>query len=97
MSDEIKEIDVAEAKQQLHRFTIVDIRDPNSFASGHLPGAININDGNIEEFIQNTNKQQNILVCCYHGISSLAAVEFLMENGFTNSFSLAGGYSAWNQ
>jgi thiosulfate sulfurtransferase len=62
---------------------------------GHVPGAVQLNDGNVQEFLQNTAKEQPVVVYCYHGNSSLGATAFLMENGFTNVASMSGGFEAW--
>jgi len=73
----------------------VDIRDPGSYRQAHIPGAIQLHDGNVQEFLQNTAKEQPVVVYCYHGNSSLGATAFLMENGFTNVASMSGGFEAW--
>jgi thiosulfate sulfurtransferase len=73
----------------------VDIRDPRSYLQGHIPGAIHLNDGNVQGFLQNTAKNQPVIVYCYHGNSSLGATAFLIENGFTNVASMSGGFEAW--
>ncbi|MBV1871825.1 MAG: hypothetical protein KUG83_04700, partial [Gammaproteobacteria bacterium] len=36
-----------------------------------------------------------IVICCFHGHSSLSAASFFSEKGFTNVYSLDGGYTAW--
>jgi thiosulfate sulfurtransferase len=94
---EIPQIQIHEAKQKLDEKSslFVDIRDPGSYRQAHIPGAIHLNDGNIQEFLQNTAKDQNVVVYCYHGNSSLGASAFLIENGFTNVASMSGGFEAW--
>ncbi|MGH7817752.1 MAG: thiosulfate sulfurtransferase GlpE [Candidatus Binatia bacterium] len=86
-----------DAKQKLDQkeCLFVDIRDPDSFRAAHIPGAIHLNDGNAQEFLQNTAKDQNVVVYCYHGNSSLGATAFLIENGFTHVASMSGGFEAW--
>ncbi|HEX9453450.1 MAG TPA: thiosulfate sulfurtransferase GlpE [Candidatus Binatia bacterium] len=94
---EIRQIQIHEAKQKLDEKSslFVDVRDPGSYRQAHIPGAIHLNDGNIQEFLQNTAKDQNVVVYCYHGNSSLGAAGYLMENGFSNVASMSGGFEAW--
>jgi thiosulfate sulfurtransferase len=94
---EIPQIQIHQAKTKLDERSslFVDIRDPRSYRQGHIPGAIHLNDGNVEEFLQSTAKDQPVIVYCYHGNSSLGATAFLIENGFTNAASMSGGFEAW--
>lgn len=94
---EIPQIQIHEAKKKLDEKScvFVDIRDPGSYGQAHIPGAIHLSDGNVQEFLQNTAKDQNVVVYCYHGNSSMGATAFLIENGFTNVASMSGGFEAW--
>jgi thiosulfate sulfurtransferase len=96
---EIPQIQIHEAKQKLDRkeSVFVDIRDPGSYGQAHIPGAIHLNDGNVQEFVQNTDKEKEIVVYCYHGNNSLGATAFLIENGFKNVASMSGGFEGWRQ
>ena len=96
---EIPQIQIHQAKAQLDekRSLFVDIRDPGSYREAHVPGAIHLNDGNVQGFLQNTAKDQSVVVYCYHGNSSLGATEYFLENGFTNVASMMGGFEAWRQ
>ena len=94
---EIPQIAIHEAKKKLDEKAslFVDIRDPGAYRQAHVPGAIHLSDGNVQEFLQNTAKDQTVVVYCYHGNSSLGATAFLIENGFTNVASMSGGFEAW--
>jgi thiosulfate sulfurtransferase len=94
---EIPQIPIHEAKKKLEEKSclFVDIRDPGSYRQAHIPGAIQLNDANVQEFLQNTVKEQAVVVYCYHGNSSLGAAAFLIENGFKNVASMSGGFEAW--
>jgi thiosulfate sulfurtransferase len=95
----IPQIQIHDAKQKLdtNGALFVDIRDFNSYGQSHIPGAIHLHDGNVEEFVQNTDKGKDIVVYCYHGNSSLGATAFLIENGFKSVASMAGGFEGWRQ
>jgi thiosulfate sulfurtransferase len=96
---EIPQIQIQDAKQKLDEkeCLFVDIRDPGSYQQAHIPGAIHLNDGNVQEFLQNTDKDKAVVVYCYHGNSSLGATAFLIENGFKDVASMSGGFEAWRQ
>jgi thiosulfate sulfurtransferase len=96
---EIPQIQIHDAKEKLDekKCLFVDIRDPASYRQAHIPGAIHLHDGNVQEFLQNTEKAEAVIVYCYHGNSSLGATAFLIENGFTNVASMSGGFEAWRQ
>lgn len=96
---EIPQIQIQDAKQKLDQgeCLFVDIRDPGSYRQAHIPGALHLHDGNVHEFLQNADKNKNVVVYCYHGNSSLGATAFLIENGFKNVASMSGGFEAWRQ
>jgi thiosulfate sulfurtransferase len=74
---------------------VIDIRDPQSFASGHIEGAIQLRDDNVATFLAETPKETPLIVCCYHGISSQQAAAYFSQQGFAQAYSLDGGYEAW--
>ena len=75
--------------------TLIDIRDADSFEVGHIENALSVNQSNIEEFIESADKEKPLVVCCYHGNSSQGAADFLNSRGFKSTYSLVGGYAAW--
>ena len=74
---------------------VVDIRDKDSFDQGHIDGALNLSNNNIDSFVLDTKKNLCIIVCCYRGNSSQRAAKFLTDKGFENVYSLNGGYEEW--
>ena len=97
--NEIPQIQIQQAKQKLDQkdCTFVDIRDPGSYRAAHIPGAVHLHDGNVQEFIESANKEHDLVVYCYHGNSSLGAVAYFLESGFKNVASMSGGFEAWRQ
>jgi len=96
---EIPEIPIHDAKKKLDQkeCLFIDIRDPASYRAAHIPGAVHLHDGNIQDFLQSADKSQSLVVYCYHGNSSLGATAFLIENGFQEVASMSGGFEAWRQ
>lgn len=74
---------------------IIDIRDAMSFQAGHMTSATRIDNQNIDSFMSQADKQAPLIVCCYHGNSSQGAANYFSEQGFTESYSLDGGYEQW--
>jgi thiosulfate sulfurtransferase len=96
---EIREIQIHDAKSRFDQKAclFVDIRDPGSYRQAHIPGALHLHDGNLQEFLASTDKETPVIVYCYHGNSSLGATAFLLENGFKDVASMSGGFEAWRQ
>lgn len=94
---DIPEIDTDEARRRLDAggTLFMDVRDPGSYASAHIPGALHVNDYNIEAFVEETARDKAIVVYCYHGNSSRGGTAYLLDNGFTNVCSMSGGFEAW--
>lgn len=95
-----KRISVLEAKELLQTNSatqIIDIRDEDSFESGHIPSAQHIHNSNVQEFLSGADMDQPLLVCCYHGNMSQSAAAYFAEQGFDQSYSLDGGYEAWQE
>ena len=74
---------------------IVDIRDRESYEYGSIPKSINISAENIDNFLEKTDREINLLVYCYVGNSSKGASEYFVQNGFKTVFSLDGGYEEY--
>ena len=78
-----------------NKFVVVDIRDPASFQAGHIPGAIHLSNESLPDFLHDADYDAPVVVCCYHGISSQQAAQFLISQDFTEVFSLDGGFTQW--
>ncbi|AXR08271.1 thiosulfate sulfurtransferase GlpE [Salinimonas sediminis] len=92
---EFKHISVQEVADDTSAYTVVDIRDPQSFALGHMPKAVHLSNDNFATFLQTTPKHQPVVVVCYHGISSQRAAQVIVSQGFDTVFSMDGGFEAW--
>ena len=92
-----KELDPHKAQEMVEEgsVNVIDIRDPGSYSAGHIPSAVSLNDTNVKEFIESTDKEKPLIVYCYHGISSRGAAEYLSQNGFKDVYSMTGGFEAW--
>ncbi|MCL1038768.1 thiosulfate sulfurtransferase GlpE [Shewanella submarina] len=93
-------LSVAQLKSKLadnESLQIVDIRDPASFSAGHIPGAFNLSNDNLADYIRDADLDQPLVVVCYHGISSQGASAYMIEQGFDEVYSLDGGFQGWQE
>ena len=74
---------------------IVDIRDANAFANGRIDSASHLTNDNLGDFIRDADLDLPTIVCCYHGISSQQAAQFLASQDFSDVYSLDGGFEMW--
>ena len=96
----VSEISVADAEQAIRDASVlVDVREADEFAAGHLPGAVHFSRGMLEfKFSANPALQPRdlkiMLYCKTSGRAALAAAA-LHEMGYLNVQSIAGGFDAW--
>ena len=95
--DQFECINVEQAHQKLQQSTavLVDIRDPQSFAMGHTPGAFHLTNDTLGAFMRDNDFETPVLVMCYHGHSSQGAAQYLVNQGFTEVYSVDGGFEGW--
>ena len=74
---------------------VVDIRDPQSYATGHIAGSHHLDNQSVADFIRNADLDAPTLVVCYHGNSSQSAAAYLAHQGFAEVYSLDGGFELW--
>lgn len=86
-----------EAEQMMGKreMIIADVRDKESYEEEHISNAIHLSVGTMREFCDKADKSQPILVYCYHGVSSQSVAQHLIEQGFSEVFSLVGGFEVW--
>jgi len=96
----ITETPVAEAEAAIQAADVLlDVREADEFAAGHLPGAIHISRGLLEFKLSGTpalaaRDLKVVLYCKTSGRAALAAAA-MKEMGYLNVQSIAGGYDAW--
>lgn len=75
--------------------TLLDVRDPASFANGNIPNSINLSNQNVGNIIATSDKDKPVIIYCYHGNSSKNAADYFANNGFNQAYSVDGGYEVW--
>ncbi len=98
----VKELDFREVKQRLdagETLKLVDVREDNEWARGHLPGAIHLGKGVIERDIETAipDKTLPLVLYCGGGFRSALAADNLQKMGYENVISMDGGWRSWSE
>jgi rhodanese-related sulfurtransferase len=96
----IRETNVAEVKKKMNRgdsFYLVDVREDGEWNNSHLPNAIHLGKGVIERDIEETipDPGAEIILYCGGGYRSALAADNLQKMGYTNVWSMDGGFKGW--
>jgi len=99
---EIEEVDSSGARELLDSAApplVVDVREPDEWMEGRIPGAIHIPRGHLESRIEQAapDRGQPVLLYCAVGNRSAFAAKTLEELGYENVASLSGGYTDWKR
>lgn len=85
-----------ETKQQAgERITILDVREEAEFTFNHIPGAVSIPLGDLENRLSELNKEDEIYVICRTGNRSDFAAQKLSQHGFTKVWNVVPGITQW--
>ena len=98
----IKEVTVAETRERLNEnpdAKLIDVREDNEWEAAHAAGAIHLGKGIIERDIEATapDKSAELILYCGDGYRSVLAADVLQTMGYTNVYSMAGGWKAWKE
>lgn len=93
--DRVSRLTPAQLWPQLPTVAIVDVREPKEFAVSHLPGAMNIPVGQLQNRIADIPADKAAVFICRSGSRSLTASAIASRAGLTNAAHLEGGLLAW--
>ena len=97
----IKEVSVAETRDRMAApnsgVRLIDVREDDEWRAGHAGGAEHLGKGIIERDIEETvpDKATEVILYCGGGYRSALAADVLQGMGYTNVWSMAGGWKAW--
>lgn len=97
---EIREVSVEEARELMsHGAVVVDVREADEWAQGHIPGALFIPRGQLELRIEERvpDKAAELILHCAGGTRSALAARTLHELGYPRVSSMAGGFARWKE
>ena len=98
----VRELNVAEARARLSanpHARLIDVREDNEWQRGHAAGAEHLGRGIIERDIEQRvpDRDAELILYCGGGYRSALAADNLQRMGYTNVYSLAGGWKAWQE
>ena len=78
---------------------LIDVREDNEWNEAHASAAIHLGKGIIERDIESTvpDKSTELILYCGGGYRSALAADVLQNMGYTNVWSMAGGWKAWKE
>ena len=95
----IREVSVDETMKKLERgeAKVIDVREDNEWAAAHIAGAEHMGRGVIERDITERipRKDTELILYCGGGFRSALSADNLTKMGYTNVYSMAGGWRAW--
>ena len=96
----IREVTVDETRQRMlseNGVRLIDVREDNEWEAGHAAGSLHLGKGIIERDIEATvpDKGTEVILYCGGGYRSALAADVLQQMGYTNVFSMAGGWKTW--
>ncbi len=95
----VREVNVDEAQRKLEsgKATLIDVREESEWAAGHARGAQHMGKGVIERDIEQRvpDKNAELILYCGGGFRSALATDNLQKMGYTNVWSMGGGWRAW--
>jgi sulfur-carrier protein adenylyltransferase/sulfurtransferase len=96
---EIREVDTAEADELRRRpgAVVLDVREPDEYEQGAIPGAVHIPRGTLESTVENriTDKSAPVIIHCASGVRSAFAAKTLTDLGYQDVVSVRGGFNTW--
>ena len=96
----VREISVADTQARLAKdqnVLLVDVREDDEWRDGHATGAKHLGKGIIERDIEQQvpDKNTELILYCGGGYRSALVADVLQRMGYTNAWSMAGGWKAW--
>src|SRR5688500_7205050 len=93
---EVSPQDVRDAIARGDDLALIDVREPNEWNLGHLPGAAHIPRGVLESSIESrVPRERRVVLYCASGNRSALAAETLGQMGYRDVASMAGGFRGW--
>jgi len=96
----VKETNVEDVRRRVdtgEKFLLVDVREDNEWANGHLPKAVHMGRGVIERDIETAvpDTTTKMILYCGGGFRSALVADNLQKMGYTNVESMDGGWKGW--
>jgi rhodanese-related sulfurtransferase len=91
----VEEIDIKTLAHRPGDALVLDVREPEEYAHGHVPGALNLPQAELATRMNELARDRPIITVCQVGARSRRAAQFLAQMGFERVSTTAGGTEAW--
>lgn len=85
-----------ELRRRCRNCMIIDLREPESYAAGHVPGAVNLPFGDFDRWSRRLPRNKNLILYCERGNSAMQAGRKLTQAGYMVEI-VSGGYRSIQQ
>ncbi|HQU27065.1 MAG TPA: molybdopterin-synthase adenylyltransferase MoeB [Acidimicrobiales bacterium] len=94
---EVREVEPSDVAGDLHRYALLDVREPDEYLQGAIPGALHVPRGQLEFSIEGRlpDKTASVAIYCAGGTRSVFAAKTLQDLGYTDVVSVVGGFNRW--
>lgn len=95
--NEIKELTAEKLKEIMRheKILIVDVRNEEDYEELHIPDSIFLDQYTFNDFVEEIDKEQMIVIYCYRGNRSKKTALRLINKGFKEVYNLTGGFKEW--
>lgn len=91
----VNECDVAGARERVaNGAVLIDVREDNEYAAGHAAGARHMGRDIVQTY---PDKSTELVLYCGGGFRSALAADMLQKMGYTDVWSMDGGWAAWKE
>jgi rhodanese-related sulfurtransferase len=94
-TDPVHEVDQDALEARPPEAVLLDVREPQEFADGHVPGARNLPQAELATRLNEVPRDRPLYLICQGGFRSLRAAQFLSQMGFKDVVSVKGGTEGW--
>jgi len=91
----VQEIEVDTLESRSVETIVLDVREPEEYEHGHVPGAISLPQADLASRLDEIPRDCPLVLICRSGARSLRAAQFLRQVGFEQVMNVQGGTEAW--
>jgi hydroxyacylglutathione hydrolase len=91
----IPQVDSAALEERTPEAVVLDVREPEEYAHGHVPGAVNLPQAELASRLDEVPRDRPLFVICQSGYRARRAAQFLTQMGFEHVANVTGGTAAW--
>jgi rhodanese-related sulfurtransferase len=91
------DVDTVRTLQDNPDVFMLDVREPDEYAAGHIPGIVLIPMGEVAERLSEIPEDKTVIVTCRSGNRSGQIADLLREMGYADVHNMEGGIVAWEE